>query len=126
MGRSYPQMISRKQELMLRIMEIVTQNVATQEERSIWDVIRSRSRYPELELIHYLPRCLVNPDFANTDIYWLTCQGNMFVRRGVKAPDYDEVSNCIKELFRLVPDSFQDLLDHQRAKYLRRLRIESL
>ena len=66
------------------------------------------SFYPELELVHNLPRILIYPDFQEQDVHWLNTQAKIFFDKGRKDyPFRDLILDDLRTLFRLLPDNFK-------------------
>ena len=103
---------SPKQELYLKILEMVLPFMRNIQRHSTWRRATYGSFYLELELVHNLSRCLVTPEFSEQDVFWLNTQARMFVERGGNRTHgfNDDITSCISELIVLVPESLQDKL----------------
>ena len=73
-----------------------------------WGVLRRirTNLYPELELVHGLPRLVEESGFSMQDVYWINTQGVNFVNHYKKNPArfYSvEIAEKIGRLVELVP-----------------------
>lgn len=103
---------SKKQELYLDILGFILpsmRNLYTWKRR--WVIWKAGNFLSELELVHNLPRLLINPEFEDRDIHWLNSQAKQFVSDCPKQRAYySGVCSDIKELFALVPNSLRNEL----------------
>ena len=102
-------MLNKKQKLYLDILDQllpVARNVQT------WGVFSKLFKgdlYPELELVHNIPRLIKNKDFKSEDIHWFNYQASSYLNI-IKLNDryYSKAIKAnIIELLSLVPESLK-------------------
>jgi hypothetical protein len=94
-----------RQKIYLEIMSLVlpmARNVQT------WGVLRRAvtDLYPELELIHGLPRLIGIPDFSMQDVYWINTQAANYIdhyKKNKERWDSVAIRNKIAILIGMLP-----------------------
>jgi hypothetical protein len=100
--------ISEKQKLYLNILERVLPYARNLEPHEPKQRVTHGTFYPELELVHNLPRLLVCPDFQEFDVHWLNTQAKIFFDQGRKDyPFRDAILDDLRTLFRILPDALK-------------------
>lgn len=100
--------MTRKQEIYHRIMGLVLPYLRSLQTHSWWNRVRYGSFYSELELVHNLADCLVVPDFADADAYWLRAQGLAYVKNGRRdMPFYRPVCTLLAEVATIMPEELK-------------------
>jgi len=103
--------ISEKQRRYLNILEWVLPYARSLETHTFIRRIRDGTFYPELELVHNLPRLLVVPEFQEFDVHWLNTQARIFFDRGRKDyPCRAAILDELKALFAILPDTYRSQL----------------
>jgi len=107
--------MSRKQKIYIGILERILPFMRNIQRHSAWHRFRYGSLYPEMELVHNLPRLLVEPEFTKHDVYWLNSQARIFYVDGNNPVHgfYDSITELILELFTLVPEPLKRKLSWQ-------------
>lgn len=108
-------MNSRKQELYLRIFDMILPFLRNIQRQSALQRMKLGAFYDEVELVHNLPRCLTVSEMTEYDVYWLNTQARMFVERGGNKAHgfYDDIVACLTELVAMVPPHLKHLMTWQ-------------
>jgi len=104
--------MSKKQKIYLEILERILPFMRNIQTHSAWRRFRYGSFYPEMELVHNLPRIFIYPEFTEYDVHWLNSQARIFYRKGNNPIHafYDSIVDSIRELFTLVPEELKGKL----------------
>ncbi|MBI0133452.1 hypothetical protein [Snodgrassella sp. W8132] len=72
-----------------------------------------KSCYLEAQLVHNLPLKLLNSDFNESDVHFLNYQAKYYFENCNNriSPNYNIHIECIKKLFKLVPDELKEILE---------------
>jgi hypothetical protein len=80
-----------------------------------WSRLRDRSAYYEAQLVHNLPVCLLEPEFAEVDIWFLNHHARFYCREcsAELSCIYPGQVERIRKLFTLVPEPMRSKLEWQ-------------
>jgi len=78
---------------------------------SVWRRLRRGGAYAEAELVHNVPRCLVEPDFGKEDMWWLNRQARNYLQGKTRHALHYVVAAAVRKLFALVPSELRDQLE---------------
>jgi len=98
--------ISPKQQIYSEILRTTLIYLRNFESLPFWRRWRDRSAYEEAE-IHNLWPTLLEPEFTQHDLWFLSCQAESYCRRARCSPLYDQHVALIRELFAVVPESLR-------------------
>lgn len=111
--------ISEKQKLYLDILEMVLPYLRGVQTHGFFRRIRYGRFYAESELVHNLPRLILNPEILADDIHWLNTQAKIFYDSGrLDFPFRCAICEDIEKLFKLVPKDLQPMLKWNGCKTL--------
>jgi len=100
--------ISPKQKLYLNILERVLPYARNLETHKAPLRLTYGTYYPELELVHNLPRLLVCPEFQEYDVHWLNTQAKIFFDKGRKDyPFRESILDDLRTLFSILPETLR-------------------
>ena len=104
-------MLSEKQRIYLDILSRILPYVRNVETWNVFRRVRFGGALPEAELVHNLPRCMLEPDFGREDIWWLNVQARSYCEGSTERPFHAAVAKAVCDLIVLMPAASREQLE---------------
>ena len=104
-----------KSEIYIQMFNLVLPYVRSIQSQNAWVKARDISCYFETELIHNLPKSILERDIVEYDVWFLNNQAKYYFEKCSEdiSPNYNQHIEYIKLLFKMVPDSLKCKLQWQ-------------
>ncbi|MBK4717158.1 MULTISPECIES: zinc ABC transporter substrate-binding protein [Tenebrionibacter/Tenebrionicola group] len=101
-----------KSEIYIQMFNLVLPYVRSIQSQNAWVKARDISCYFETELIHNLPKSILERDMVEHDIWFLNNQAKYYFEKCSSdiSPNYDKNIEYIMALFKIVPDNLKPKL----------------
>ncbi|MFB4341570.1 zinc ABC transporter substrate-binding protein [Pantoea sp. CS_6] len=104
-----------KTEIYIQMLNLVLPYVRSIQSKNAWVKARDISCYFETELIHNLPKSIAERDMIEHDVCFLNNQAKSYFEKCSEdiSPNYNQHTEYIKLLFKMVPDNLKPKLQWQ-------------
>lgn len=104
-----------KSEIYIQMLNLVLPYVRNIQLKNAWVKARDMSCYLETELIHNLPKSILEQDMMEHDLWFLNNQAKYYFEKSSEdiSPNYNQHIEYIKLLFKMVPENLKCKLQWQ-------------
>lgn len=101
-----------KSEIYIQMFNLVLPYIRSIQTQNVWVKARDMSCYFEAELIHNLPKSILEEDMVEHDVWFLNNQAKYYFEKcnADISPNYEQHIKYIKMLFKMVPDNLKSSL----------------